>query len=248
MPASRWMNEERTGFTEEILAVLARDPEVDVKGKTFGQRRRRIVDVPLIARPLSKDVHSFDFRKRILARLGVPEEQYQNKILLVSFGGQTIPKPVTSSSLTNGHRSIGLLPEGWIAIVCGLGVSSNASLRNDLPANFYAANVNVLLQEGDEEVEIYVPDLTAMADVVLGKLVRVVLSTLPFVHRFISPFRSSFSSLFLEFVNGFVRNVTTDIVIDIQGFGTCSETITASTPLVYGEWKKYSGRCELCAS
>lgn len=54
----------------------------------------------------------------------------------------------------------GLLPKGWIAIVCGLSGNNN-EIRNDLPSGFYASDKDV-----------YVPDLTATADVVLGKLVR----------------------------------------------------------------------------
>ena len=59
-----------------------------------------------------------------------------------------------------GGREAGLLPPGWIAIVCGLSGEGN-EIRKDLPAGFFAS-----------EKDVYVPDLTATADVVLGKLVN----------------------------------------------------------------------------
>lgn len=123
--------------------------------------------------------------------MGVPVELQGSKILLVSFGGQSIPRPrsrpptplstplVRSSSLhslpgssssssllqvNEDKQEAGLLPPGWIAIVCGLSGDNN-EIRNDLPKGFYAS-----------EKDVYVPDLTATADVVLGKLVRFSLS------------------------------------------------------------------------
>lgn len=65
-----------------------------------------------------------------------------------------------------------LLPESWIALVCGL----NGEASADLPRGFYACPRDV-----------YVPDLCAMADVVLGKLgygtcSECVTAQLPFVY------------------------------------------------------------------
>jgi hypothetical protein len=50
-----------------------------------------------------------------------------------------------------------LLPDGWIAIVCGL---SGKEKDDSLPDRFFAAPRDV-----------YMPDLTACCDVLLGKLV-----------------------------------------------------------------------------
>ena len=62
-------------------------------------------------------------------------------------------------------QPVGMLPSGWIAIVAGMSGSAttgNANdLAEDLPPNFYIATQDA-----------YVPDLTAIADVLLGKLVR----------------------------------------------------------------------------
>lgn len=114
--------------------------------------------------------------------MGVPEELLENKIVLVSFGGQAIPRPrsrppsplsspimqrstsaVSTQSLEPPRaveQAVGLLPKGWIAIVTGLSGGNNA-IREDLPFGFFAS-----------EKDVYVPDLTWVADCVLGKLVR----------------------------------------------------------------------------
>jgi L-arabinokinase len=120
--------------------------------------------------------------------MGVPEDLLESKIVLVSFGGQAIPRPrsrppsplsspimmqrsastiSTASSLmleppkemNHLNREAGLLPKGWIAIVTGLSGGNNA-IREDLPYGFFAS-----------EKDVYVPDLTWVADCVLGKLV-----------------------------------------------------------------------------
>lgn len=126
--------------------------------------------------------------------MGVPTHLHSSKILLVSFGGQSIPRPRTrpptplstplmrsssaSSYISSSSSSTlapppatseeegaaGLLPKGWIAIVCGLG--SGNEIRNDLPEGFYAP---------DGKKDANVPDLTAVADVLLGKLVSFLL-------------------------------------------------------------------------
>jgi hypothetical protein len=55
-----------------------------------------------------------------------------------------------------------LLPEGWIAIVCGVSKEQwDSGQSHDLPDGFYIAPRDV-----------YMPDLTAIADALLGKLVR----------------------------------------------------------------------------
>lgn len=186
MPASTWINSSRTGFVDEIEAILNRsgdavpcNPPPDVKNPR--QNFRKVVDAPLIVRPPSKDVYSPSFRQDILNNLGIPLSLHSAKILLVSFGGQSIPRPKSrppspspsssptisksNSALQSGGfldstpREPGLLPEGWIAIVCGIKVDSAAS--EGLPLGFYRSPLDV-----------YVPDMCAIADVLLGKLVR----------------------------------------------------------------------------
>lgn len=51
--------------------------------------------------------------------------------------------------------------ENWIAIVCGVSKEWGKEDGEELPDNFYVAPKDV-----------YMPDLTAVADVLLGKLVR----------------------------------------------------------------------------
>lgn len=217
MPSGEWVSADYSSFTPEILSILSR-PTSDIPaststGSTAGRRRvpRRVIDVPLIVRKPSPDVHTPEFRAKLLASMNVPSELHDHKIVLVSFGGQSIPRPRSrpptplaspierpsermSSTLdagiqrsaesgvanaglngTNGGghaygpgrsldpaqgQGVGLLPPGWIAIVCGLSGGNNEALRNDLPDGFFASDRDV-----------YVPDLTMTADVVLGKLV-----------------------------------------------------------------------------
>lgn len=181
MPAGRWINDDRTAFTPELEAILSR-PVREVPSAAQG---RKVVDVPLIVRKPSPEANSTAFRNAILTGMGVPDWLLDSKVLLVSFGGQAIPRPQTrppsrlssplrrTSSYTgaNGstsqetspfeHRDAGLLPAGWIAVVTGLSGGDNA-IRDDLPYGFFAS-----------EKDVYVPDLTWIADCVLGKLVSI---------------------------------------------------------------------------
>lgn len=174
LPSGTWVNPSRTSFTPEILDLLARP---------VNTIPRKVIDVPLIVRPPSPEVYTTKFRHNLLGSMGVPSHLLDSKVLLVSFGGQSIPRPRSrppsplsaplmrsSSKQSNGGGAslevnsveigeAGLLPRGWIAIVCGL-AGNNNEIRNDLPAGFFAS-----------EKDVYVPDLTATADVVLGKLV-----------------------------------------------------------------------------
>ena len=204
-PSSAWVDRTAHAFVPSINALLSAPPA-------------RVVEMPLIARKPSPDVHDPARRSALLGRLGVPPHRHdpeRTKILLVSFGGQAIPRPKSrppsprpdaatpfeqmaarldestpmSRAATEGHlyapgappaalhhatapppqlldvQSIGMLPSGWIAIVAGMSGSTSTGnandLAGDLPPNFYIATQDA-----------YVPDLTALADVVLGKLVR----------------------------------------------------------------------------
>ena len=204
-PSSAWVDRTAHAFVPSIDALLSAPPP-------------RVVEMPLIARKPSTDVHDPARRSALLAQLGVPSHQHdpeRTRIVRVSFGGQAIPRPrsrppspnpsratefeemaatlVESTPMaraaTEGHlyapgappaalnhatepppqlldvQHVGMLPPGWIAIVAGMSGSTSTANGNDLaadlPPNFYIATQDA-----------YVPDLTALADVVLGKLVR----------------------------------------------------------------------------
>ncbi|KAL8277798.1 hypothetical protein RQP46_009781 [Phenoliferia psychrophenolica] len=177
LPSGLWVNPTRTAFTDSIETILSRPSSTVPCGSN-----RRVVDVPLLVRPPSPGVYAESFRHALLKTMHVPPEAFDSKILLVSFGGQSIPRPrsqppsplaspIARQGGWNGEdisdrldpanvrgREAGLLPRGWIAIVCGLSGDNN-EIRNNLPEGFYAS-----------EKDVYVPDLTATADVVLGKL------------------------------------------------------------------------------
>ena len=70
-------------------------------------------------------------------------------------GGLTNVGPISTESIEIPR----LLPEGWIAVVCGASKGQDEDAEN-LPEGFYIAPKDV-----------YMPDLTAAADVLLGKLV-----------------------------------------------------------------------------
>ncbi|GAA5853614.1 hypothetical protein JCM8547_007384 [Rhodosporidiobolus lusitaniae] len=174
LPSGRWVNEARTSFVPEIEAILSR-PTSSIPSASQG---RRVIDVPLIVRAPSPNANTPEFRANLLTAMGVPDYLLDSKVLLVSFGGQAIPRPRSrppsplssplqrSSSAMSTHslevpqerKEAGLLPKGWIAIVTGLGGGNNA-IRDDLPYGFFAS-----------EKDVYVPDLTWIVDCVLGKL------------------------------------------------------------------------------
>jgi hypothetical protein len=91
-------------------------------------------------------------REDVLRSLGVDELTIATKkMVLVSFGGQRLKQGWGNP-----------LPEGWIGVICGLPV------EHELPEGFYRSPHGV-----------YVPDLTRAADIVIGKLVRL-LGYLPY--------------------------------------------------------------------
>ena len=127
----------------------------------------------------------------------------------IVFTSSTSSPTSTASSHTSTHSSdrpgteirkedgVGLLPdENWIAVICGVSKEQwNAENEDDgLPEGFYVA-----------PRDIYMPDLVAVGDVVLGKLVS---------HHLFSILGSS--ELFF------------------QGYGMTSECVDACTPFVYG--------------
>lgn len=119
----------------------------------------------------------------------------------VSQTAASSPNSTHSSDTANteieGHDGVGLLPDkNWIAVICGVSKEQWNAENEDggLPEGFYVAPRDV-----------YMPDLVAIGDVVLGKLVRSPLFSRVFVSK-----------------NWF------------QGYGMTSECVDACTPFVYG--------------
>jgi len=107
-----------------------------------------------------------------------------------------------SDESSQGEATCGLLPdETWIAIVCGVSKeqwnTGDEDWNDGLPDGFYVA-----------PKDIYMPDLTAIADVLLGKLVGAV----PFCH---------------------VILIQPNCPHSMQGYGTLSECVDSCTPFVY---------------
>ncbi|KAH9447394.1 hypothetical protein Pst134EA_029432 [Puccinia striiformis f. sp. tritici] len=158
LPATTWIDDRTGTFTAEIDCKLARPKESST-------RKKKVIDMPLIVRPLTKSAYDPQSKLTLLSALGVPTDllKAETKILLVSFGGQIIPspRPPTSTDCPTSSPTqppLSLLPPGWIAIICGLPPTSRPQ---DIPDGFFSiANSKFN----------YVPDLTAIADVVLGKL------------------------------------------------------------------------------
>lgn len=227
LPSGQWVTPDCKRFTDKVEDILSR-PGSQVPAELregvlppgvlpefvspHWPTTRKVVDVPLVVRPPQAGVYDPAFRSELLSSMGVPAEKHSHRILLVSFGGQNIPRPRSRpptplsspllrassgmsrvGSLDHGilgaphlpgspslapppsrPRGVGLLPDGWIALVCGM--KPGNALGEAMPDNFYGA-----------PLDCHVPDLTATADVVLGKL----------------------------------------------GYGTCSETLSTSTPMVY---------------
>ncbi|CAH7689117.1 hypothetical protein PPACK8108_LOCUS24188 [Phakopsora pachyrhizi] len=149
LPATRWVDQFTNSFIPEIHALLDRPAQKSV---------RKVIDMPLVVRPTSRGIYEPEKKLKLLRALKVPKnlENLETKILLVSFGGQLIPRPKTSYGENCQGQS--LLPDGWIAIVCGLSVDYLTPGTYD---RFYVSKE----PEWD-----YVPDLSAIADVILGKL------------------------------------------------------------------------------
>lgn len=155
MPAENWTNLEAHSFKENIMDLLARDTE-DIPACTCAsssfdhnqmnringrRRKRKVINTPLIARPVAEDIYSREKRSRILSSLGIPEHQHdqeKTKILVVSFGGQSIPKPSASRPPTPLPPS----RNGSISMESGVGLNglngvnglSSLACSNGLPS------------------------------------------------------------------------------------------------------------------
>lgn len=144
MPAEKWTNLEAHSFKEDIMDLLARDtasipactcstsPELSSNKSVQQrrQRRRRVIETPLIARPVAQDVYTTQKRRDILSSLGIPIEQQDGettKILVVSFGGQSIPKPSASRPNTPLPSS----RNGSISIENGMSLNLNGNVTID---------------------------------------------------------------------------------------------------------------------
>lgn len=91
MPAPSWVNREAKCFTQQVTDIL----DSSTSSSSASSKKHQIIDVPMISRLPSPSSSEPGFRQRFLASLGVPPEHQhpQTKILLVSFGGQNIPRP-----------------------------------------------------------------------------------------------------------------------------------------------------------
>jgi L-arabinokinase len=118
-----------------VSNIQHESPDISTSASLF---LRRIIDVPLVFRKYNKE------REEVLEAMGIPRDVYENnKVLLLSFGGQ----------LLGGSTWGNPLPEGWVCIVCA------APDAIEMPDKFYHAPKDA-----------YVPDLTNACDVLLGKL------------------------------------------------------------------------------
>lgn len=115
LPAPLWTDLKSHSFNGRIMDLLARDPSLipcngetsHTNGTSNGAKgKRRVVDTPLITRPVSKDVYSQEARHKLLNSLDIPEEKHDAKILVVSFGGQSIPHPASRPPSPLAERDI----------------------------------------------------------------------------------------------------------------------------------------------
>lgn len=100
------------------------------------------------------------------------QNQNQNTTMTTTFTAINIHAPTPDVHLErkqswldddNGADEPQLFPdENWIAVVCGVSKEWGKEDGEELPDNFFVAPKDV-----------YMPDLTAVADVLLGKLVSV---------------------------------------------------------------------------
>lgn len=152
LPSTKWVDLPNHSFQDHIHNLLNRSTE---------EIPRPVKDLPLVFRKISKEIYKPNQKLKLLKLLNVPVslQTLDTKILLISFGGQVIPrpKPIQSQESVNSPF-FNILPPGWVAIVCGSsvdGLTSRDALDRvyPIPKTFS-----------------YVPDLTALSDVVLGKL------------------------------------------------------------------------------
>ena len=107
LPAAVWTDLNKHSFRDNIMELLGRPTASipcrpsfrprDAGAEPRRKRHRQVVDVPLIARPLASDIYTSEARKRVLSSLDIPEQYHieAQKILVVSFGGQSIPRPAS---------------------------------------------------------------------------------------------------------------------------------------------------------
>lgn len=101
----------------------------------------------------------------------VPLENNQNIVEDLSHPHTHTPSGFLDGLHTNAEamEMPRLLPEGWIAVVCGASKEQGEDAEH-LPEGFYIAPKDV-----------YMPDLTAVADVLLGKLVGLQITFAPLI-------------------------------------------------------------------
>lgn len=158
MPAELWTNLEAHSFKNNIMDLLARDTEEipactcltngssSTSGKSnehqslLRRRQRKVINTPLIARPVAQNIYTKDQRSKILSELGIPEHQHDpetTRILVVSFGGQSIPKPSASRPPTPlpSSRNGSLSAESGTALSGMNGINGQEKTNGDRVTN-----------------------------------------------------------------------------------------------------------------
>ncbi|KAF8519555.1 hypothetical protein JB92DRAFT_2828411 [Gautieria morchelliformis] len=183
---------------------------------------RTVTYAPLLVRPASSGINTPQGRQKPLSSVGILEDLHDpnhTRILVVSFGGQTIRRPYTGKTGNSGvdiRRPTGTFSrKGSTKIfIPGAHTPANNPASPHSPTIPQISSTILVEMDGkrDEDLppgfyvaprDVYMPDLMAIADVLLGKLVY----EIPVKTR--------------------RRNRIS------QGCGTVSDCAAQSTPLVY---------------
>lgn len=122
LPATAWVHPSTNRFRPEIESMLLElstselcplisplctpSPDLDTPNCDLSTRKkpsRTVKFAPLLVRPASASINTREGRLKLLKSIGIPEalcESDQTRILLVSFGGQTIRRPYSGKSLS----------------------------------------------------------------------------------------------------------------------------------------------------
>ncbi|KAF4613681.1 hypothetical protein D9613_007850 [Agrocybe pediades] len=85
LPSSNWIDVKSKRMKPEILERLLLPPSA-----------MTVIQAPLLVRPHSPSVYTFEGRSKLLASIGIPPQSPDTKILIVSFGGQVFRRPNSS--------------------------------------------------------------------------------------------------------------------------------------------------------
>lgn len=116
LPATEWIDPAIQRFRPSVLAGLHQPVEQiqlydSVPFPDGGPKKplpRQLKAAPLLVRHPASDIYSTEARQRLLDSIGIPREYHdprKTKIVIVSFGGQTIKRPTHSR---NGSRNLSM--------------------------------------------------------------------------------------------------------------------------------------------